>query len=127
MKDINIDKITHDLLKKGLQSPENAHFDDELMKKIQALPKSQSEHSSNKLMKNGWRFLVLSLGLLIASIAIVSYLSLDHEAELSKVFLATKMYILFGGMALFIPLLFLQLDGLLKLMFQYQIKSSIGH
>ena len=125
MKDINIDKMTSDLMKKGLQRPESDQFDDELMKKILALPKPQAVQYNSKLMKNGWRFLLLSLFLLLVSISIISTLIPGYETELSKAFMAAKMYILYGGMALFTPLIFMQLDSLLKMKFRYQLWASV--
>jgi len=123
----NIDKMTGDLLKKGIQNPNSQDFNDELMKKITSLPKPEVIKTSNRFLKNGWRFLILALSLLLVSIAIVSYLATGFDPEISKVFEAAKMYILYGGMALFVPLLFSQFDELLKLMFENHMKPRLDY
>lgn len=122
-----IDKISGELLKKSLQKPELQNFDDELMNKILELPKHTLVHSSEKLFKNGWRFLILSMALLITSLAIVSHLSAESYTDISRYLEATKMYILYGGMALFVPLLFTQLDSLLKSMFNNRYHPRVNY
>lgn len=122
----NIDKITGDLLKKGLQKPNNTDFNDELMKTIMSLPKPLSVKTENKLTKNGWRFLMLALSLLLISIITVSYMASGFDSEISKALKIAQLYILYGGMALFVPLLFMQFDTLLKLMFENQMKFRVN-
>jgi hypothetical protein len=122
-----IDKLSGELLKKSLQKPELRNFDDALMNKILELPKHSPTYSSDKLFKNGWRFLILSMALLIASLAIVSYLSAESYAEINRYLVATKIYILYGGMALFVPLLFTQLDSLLKSMFNNRYHPRVNY
>lgn len=120
-----IDKLTQQLLKKSLLRPEHENFDEVLMHKILDLPAPVQEKRS--LFKNGWRYLILSLILLITSILIISYLSEGAYVEIGKYLVATKMYILYGGMALFVPLLFTQLDTLLKLMFDNRYQTRVNY
>ncbi len=125
MKDI--DKITADLLKKSLQKPESKNFDDSLMGKIMELPKPTISQADSKLFKNGWRFLILALVLLITSVVLLSYLTAGNNTEISKILMATKIYIIYGGMALFVPLLFTQLDSLLKILFENRLKPRMNY
>jgi hypothetical protein len=120
-----IDRLTEQLLKKSMLKPEHEDFNELLMQKILDLPAPVQANGS--LFKNGWRYLILSLILLIASIVIISYLSEGAYAEIGKYLVATKMYILYGGMALFVPLLFTQLDTLLKLMFDNRYQTRVNY
>ena len=122
-----IDKLTEQLLKKSLLKPEHENLDEVLMQKILDLPAPASVQAKSSPIKNGWRYLILSLILLIASILIISYLSEGTYAEIGKYLAATKMYILYGGMALFVPLLFTQLDTLLKLMFDNRYQTRVNY
>lgn len=122
-----IDKTAEELLKKSLLKPQLTNFDEVLMQKILDLPAPAPVQAKSTLFKNGWRYLILSLILLIASIVIITYLSEGAYAEIGKYLVATKMYILYSGMALFVPLLFTQLDTLLKLMFDNRYQTRVNY
>lgn len=123
MEKNDLDKLAGELLKKSLQSPADPHFDEALMKMIIASP-LPSPARTDKLLKNGWRFLVLALILMISSIGIIAYLSSGDSMVMNELLMATRIYILYGGLALFVPLLFFQLDTLLKMMFQNRLRMD---
>lgn len=124
-KDIN--KLSGELLKKSVLKPESPDFNDQLMKKIMVLPKHEFANANKKLFRNGWKFLVLALSLLLVSLTIISNLPMDTSEEISRLFVATRMYILYGGLALFVPLLFTQLDALLKMMFENRYHPRVNY
>ena len=127
MEKKDIEKMTGDLLKKSLDKPKNSNFDDELMKKIMELPKPILKGSNGKLFKNGWWFLFLSFVLFVSTTAVISYLMKGYSTEMDKFLELTKMYILYGGLALFVPLIFSQLDTLLQLFFQNRYKTGVNY
>jgi hypothetical protein len=123
----DIDKLTRDLLQKSLVKPIDPDFDDILMKKILSAPLPAAAKPESHLVKNGWRFLMLAFGLLIASVIIITYLSSGTKLELNQFMDATRLYVLYGGLALFVPLLFIQFDALLKMMFQNHFQPKIDY
>ena len=127
MENKNIEKMTGELLKKSLQKPDNSNFDDELMRKIMELPKPASFDPQSVLFKNGWRFLVLAVILLLTILAVISYLTTGYYVDVDKFLLAINMYILYGGLALFIPLIFTQFDSLLQIFFQTRHKTGVNY
>ena len=114
-------------MKKSLQKPDSTNFDDMLMDKILELPRPAISQQYRRLFKKGWRFLILALVLLIISVVLLSYLPAGYNTEISRVMVATKMYIIYGGMALFVPLIFTQLDALLKFLFENQLKPRMNY
>jgi type IV secretory pathway TrbL component len=127
MEKKEIEKMTGDLLKKSLLKIESPNFDDELMQKILEQPKPVVIQSSAKLFKNGWRFLILSFALLLLTIAVISYLTTGYSTDIEKFLMAIKMYVLYGGLALFVPLIFTQMDTLLEIFFQSRFKTNVNY
>jgi len=127
MEKKEIEKMTGDLLKKSLRKIESPNFDDELMQKILEQPKPVVIQSNAKLFKNGWRFLILSFTLLLLTIAVISYLTTGYSTDIDKFLMAIKMYVLYGGLALFVPLIFTQMDTLLEIFFQSRFKTNVNY
>jgi hypothetical protein len=122
----DIEKLTQDLLKKGLQSPTDKHFDERLMKMILESP-LPTQVRADKLLKNGWRFMLLALILLISTVGFIAYVSSGNSPVVNQFLSATRVFILYGGIALFIPLLFLQFDALLKMKFENRFSMKAGY
>jgi hypothetical protein len=97
------------------------------MQKILEQPKPVVIQSNAKLFKNGWRFLILSFALLLLTIAVISYLTTGYSTDIDKFLMAIKMYVLYGGLALFVPLIFTQMDTLLEIFFQSQFKTNVNY
>ena len=110
----DIEKLTRDLMKRSILSPESSDFDDQLMKKITAAPAPLVLKSNGADTKKAWRFWVITIVFLIASLFIVSEFLTGYFAELSRMLTATLNYVFYGGMALFIPFVLFQLDNLLQ-------------
>ena len=122
----DIDRLTRLLLKKGLQSPTDKDFDDKLMKMIHEAPVPVAK-SIDKLFKNGWRFLMLAFLLMISTTGFIAYLSSGDSPVLNDLLSATRIFVLYGGVILFVPLLLWQLDALLKMKFQHRYNAKIGY
>jgi len=127
MEKKDTEKMTGDLMKKSFLKLQSPNFDDELMQKILEQPKPVAIQSNAKLFKNGWRFLILSLALLLLTIAVISYLTTGYSTDIDKFLMAIKMYVLYGGLALFVPLIFTQMDTLLEIFFQSRFKTNVNY
>jgi hypothetical protein len=126
MEKNDIDKLTKELLKKSLQQPAKINFNDELMENIVRLPQHDTNVVRKNLLNNGWKSLLLALGLFICTISIIAYLSSDISPTVEKHLVVLRNYILYGGMALFVPLLFTQFDELLNLIFRKRFQTHAG-
>lgn len=113
----DIDGLTRDLLSKSMLSPASSDFDDRLMEQIVAAPSPARVKSNGNITKKAWFFLWVTIGFMILSLTIVSAFSGNYFTEISQLFKVIFTYVLYGGLALFIPLLLYQFDTLLKLMY----------
>ena len=67
----------------------------------------------------------MAVTFLLISVLIISKLTGGYFNEMRDIFKLTFLYILYGGMALFIPLVLYQLDALIELMFWKRTEKSL--
>jgi type IV secretory pathway TrbL component len=121
----DIERLTGLLMKKSLQSPADKDFDEKLMRMIHDAPVPAAK-GIDKLLKNGWRFLMLAFLLMISTIAFIAYLSSGDTPLLNELLSVTRVFVLYGGIILFVPLLLWQFDTLLKMKFQNRYNTKMG-
>lgn len=121
----DIERLTGQLMKKSLQSPVDKDFDEKLMRMIHDAPVPAAK-STDKLLKNGWRFLMLAFLLMISTIGSIAYLSSGDTPLLNELLSVTRVFVLYGGIILFVPLLLWQFDTLLKMKFQNRYSAKMG-
>lgn len=112
-QNLDIDRLTKDLLKKSLQHPASSGFDDQLMDKIVCLPAPSSRNGFS--IKKAWVFWGLTLVLFLISLIIVAEILSGYFNEVSELLKLTINYVFYGGLALFMPLVLYQFDKLLQL------------
>ncbi len=122
----DIEGLTRELLKRGLQRPADKDFDEKLMKMIHEAPVPVAT-GADRLLKNGWRFLMLAFIMMISTVGFIAYLSSGDSPVLNQLLSATRIFVLYGGIALFVPLLLWQLDALLKMKFQHHYSTKMGY
>lgn len=110
----DIEKLTRDLMKRSILSPESADFDDQLMQKISEAPAPIALKTNGSDAKKAWRLWMITIVFLIGSLFIVSEYLAGYFTELSRMLTVTLNYVFYGGMALFIPFVLFQLDSLLQ-------------
>ena len=113
----DIDLLSRELLSKSLLKPVSSDFDDLLMDKIR-LAQSPSKVKANGLsVKKAWIFLIMAVVFLLILVLIISEYTGGYFNEVRDLFKLTVIYVLYGGMALFIPLVLYQFDALIQLRF----------
>ena len=116
-KNRSIDEISSELLKKSMLSPVSSDFNDHLMEKIVLAPSPAKLKSNGNNVKKAWIFWVVTVVFFLISVLIVATFSGGYFTEISYLFKLIFTYVLYGGMALIIPLVLYQLDALIQLMF----------
>ena len=119
----DIDKLTRDLLKKSLQKPISLDFDDQLMGKIHLAPSPAKLRSNGSSTKKAWLFLIVALVCFLVSIMVIGAFSGSYFKDTSTVFSLILNYVFYGGMALFVPLVFYHFDALVQLAFSQKGKT----
>lgn len=119
----DIEKITKGLLRKSLLRPSTPDFDDLLMNKIQSSPLPVKQHIAGNSLKKAWQFLLLAVICFIGSLLILSGYSGSYYSDISGLLEVTANYILYGGMALFIPLVLYHFDSLIYTFFLSKNKN----
>lgn len=109
-----VDQMTRSLMKRSILSPASPDFDDRLMEKIADAPAPVAVKSNGNDARKAWKFWMIAIVFLIASLFILSEFLTGYFAELSRVLTVTINYVFYGGMALFIPFVLFQLDNLLQ-------------
>ena len=113
----NIDMLSKELLSKSLLKPVSSDFDDQLMDKILLATSPAKVKTNGKSVKKAWVFWMMAVAFLLISVLIISDYTGGYFIEVRDLFKLTFIYVLYGGMALFIPLILYQLDALIQLMF----------
>lgn len=113
----DIDKLTRDLLKKSIQIPATSDFDDQLMEKILLLPSPAKLKSNGNSIKKAWLFLTIALVCFLVSIMVIGQFSGGYFKDMSAIFSLIQNYVLYGGLVLFVPLVFYHFDALVQLAF----------
>lgn len=122
----DLDRLTKELIAKSLLKPASADFDDKLMDKILLAPIPGKLKFNVNNAKRAWIFLMVAVVFMLFSVTIAATIPAGHFTEISNVLKHTYTYMLFGGLALFVPLILFQLDLLLKLKFgEYKEGFSI--
>lgn len=112
----DIDMLSRELLSKSLLKPVSSDFDDLLMDKIR-LAHSPAKEKTNEIgIKKAWIFWIMAVSLLLISVLIISKLTGEYFTEMRDLFKLIFIYVLYGGLALFIPLVLYQFDALIQLM-----------
>lgn len=112
-----LDKLTKELLGKSLLVPASAEFDDTLMDKILLAPFPGKLKSNGNSTKKAWILLMVAVVFMLFSVMIAATIPGSYFTEISNILKITYVYMLFGGLALFVPMVFYQFDLLLQLMF----------
>ena len=113
----DIDMFSRELLSKSLLTPILSDFDDLLMDKIRLAPSPAKLKANGKSIKKAWIFWIMAVAFLLISVLIISEYAGGYFTEVRDLFKLIFIYVLYGGMALFIPLVLYQLDALIQLMF----------
>lgn len=113
----DFDKLTRDLLKKSLQAPATSDFDDQLMEKIILLPSPAKAKSNGNTIKKAWLFLTVALVCFIVSIMVIGQFSGGYFTDIGAIFSVILNYVIYGGLVLFVPLVFYHFDALVQLAF----------
>ncbi len=113
----DIDKLARELLNKSLVKPVSSNFDDRLMDKIRLAPAPSAIRSNGKSIKKAWIFWMMAVAFLLISVLIVANNMGSYFSDARDLFRVTIIYILYGGLALFIPLILYQFDALIQLLF----------
>ena len=109
--------LSRELLSKSLLKPVLSDFDDLLMNKIRLAPSPAKVKTNGVSVKKAWIFWIMSVAFLLISVLIISEYTRGYINELHDLFRLTFIYVLYGGMVLFIPLVLYQFDALVQLMF----------
>lgn len=112
-----LDKLTKELLGKSLLVPASADFDDKLMDKILLAPFPGKVKSNGISIRKAWILLMVAVVFMLFSVMIASTIPWSYYTEISNILKLAYTYMLFGGLALFVPMVFYQFDLLLQLMF----------
>lgn len=112
-----LDILTKELLGKSLLVPASADFDDTLMDKILLAPYPGKLTSNGNSTKKAWILLMVAVVFMLFSVMIATMIPGSYFTEISNILRITYDYMLFGGLALFVPVVFYQFDLLLQLMF----------
>lgn len=113
----DIDKLARDLLKKSIQIPATSDFDDRLMEKIMLLPSPAKAKSNSNSIKKAWLFLTIALVCFLVSVVVIGQFSGGYFTDKSAMFSLIQNYVLYGGLILFVPLVFYHFDALVQLAF----------
>jgi hypothetical protein len=113
----DLDKLTKELLGKSLLKPASADFDDRLMDKIHLISSPAKLKSNGNITKKAWMLLMVTVVIMMFSVMLTATIPGSYFTEISKMLKLIYVYLLFGGLALFVPLIFFQLDLLLQLKF----------
>jgi hypothetical protein len=113
----DLDKLTKELLGKSLLKPASADFDDKLMDKIHLISSPAKLKSNGNITKKAWMLLMVTVVIMMFSVMLTATIPGSYFTEISKMLKLIYVYLLFGGLALFVPLIFFQLDLLLQLKF----------
>jgi hypothetical protein len=113
----DLDKLTKELLGKSLLKPASADFDDKLMNKIHLISSPAKLKSNGNITKKAWMLLMVTVVIMMFSVMLTATIPGSYFTEISKMLKLIYVYLLFGGLALFVPLIFFQLDLLLQLKF----------
>jgi hypothetical protein len=113
----DLDKLTKELLGKSLLKPVSADFDDKLMDKIHLISSPEKLKSNGNITKKAWMLLMVTVVIMMFSVMLTATIPGSYFTEISKMLKLIYVYLLFGGLALFVPLIFFQLDLLLQLKF----------
>jgi uncharacterized protein YacL len=116
-KNRSIDELSNELLKKSMLRPASSDFNDHLMEKILLTTSPAKLKSNGNNVKKAWIFWIVAVVFFLISVMIVATFSGGYFTEINYLFKLTFTYVLYGGMALFIPLVLYQLDSLIQLMF----------
>jgi hypothetical protein len=87
------------------------------MEKILLTTSPAKLKSNGNNVKKAWIFWIVAVVFFLISVMIVATFSGGYFTEINYLFKLTFTYVLYGGMALFIPLVLYQLDSLIQLMF----------
>lgn len=112
----HIDMVSRELLSKSLLKPVSSGFDDLLMDKIRLAPSPAKVKTNGKSVKKAWIYWIMAVAFLLISVLIISEYAGGYFNDVRDLFKLTFIYVLYGGMALFIPLVLYQLNALLQLM-----------
>ena len=118
--------MTKELIQQGVRQPISSDFNDQLMGKIMNAPLPVAYDVIQSKSRKGRMYLILALVLMLFSITLISSLAGGYGQELSGLLAVTKSYILYGGMVLCVPVLFIQLDVLIKDRFRKQSSYSVS-
>lgn len=113
----DIDRLTKELLKKSIQKPSTADFDDVLMDKIMLAPPPARLSSNGNNVKKAWMFLMIAVVFFLLSVLVIDKFFGGYFTDISVQFRMTVNYVFFGGLALFIPLVLYHFDALMQTMF----------
>ena len=113
----DIDRLTQELLKKSIQKPISADFDDVLMDKIMLTPPPVRLGSNGNNLKRAWLFLTIAVVFFLLSVLVIDKFFGGYFIDISAQFRLTVNYVFFGGLALFIPLVLYHFDALMQTMF----------
>lgn len=113
----DIDKLTQELLKKSIQKPVTADFDEALMDKILLSSPPSRLRSNGNNVKRAWLFLMMAIVCFLISTLLIDELFGGYFKDISALLKLTVDYAFFGGLALFIPLVLYHFDALMQTMF----------
>lgn len=119
----DIDKLTKELLSKGLLKPASSDFDDKLMNKILSAPSPARLNSNGNNTRKAWIFWIIAVVFFLISVLIVATFSGGYFSDVSNLLKLTFTYVLYGGMAFFIPLVLYHFDALIQLMYWEKSKK----
>lgn len=119
----DLDQLTKELLGKSLLKPVSHDFDDTLMDKIFLAQSPGRVKSNGNNTKKAWILLMVAVVFMFFLVVIAATISGRYFTEISNILKLTYIYMLFGGLALFVPVVFYQFDLLLQLMFGKQNRS----
>lgn len=120
-----IDTQTKELLKKSILKPSSLDFDDQLMQKIFDAPASTSVKSNGYITGKAWIFLVFAVVLFLFSVQIIGQFSAGYFEDLDLSLSIGLNYVLYGGLILFIPLVFYHFDVLIETTFSKTQKKMM--
>lgn len=111
----DLDKLSRQLIQQSISAPPSDDFDEKLMEKIAFLPLETAGRPARDTIRKGWIFWSVAVLCMLFTAVILSWLSQSEIQNINITFRTLFEYTMYGGLALFIPLMLYYFDILIDL------------